>query len=50
MNLSSSRPNLNSYSIKKIFNEFGKNEPKIKRIERNKTQNFMYVNGNGETD
>ena len=47
MNLSSSRPNLNSYRIKKIFNEFGKNEPKIKRIERNKTQNFMYVNGNG---
>jgi hypothetical protein len=46
MNLSSSRPNLNSYRIKKIFNEFGKNEPKIKRIERNKTQNFMDINGN----
>ena len=41
MNLSSSRMNLNSYKIKKIFNELNKEEPKIKRIERNKTENVL---------
>ena len=44
MNLSSSRPNLNTYRIKKIFNEFNKEEPKVKRIERNRTENFMDLN------
>jgi hypothetical protein len=43
MNLSSSRPNLNSFRIKKIFNEFNKDEPKVKRIERNKTENLMNI-------
>ena len=50
MNLSSSRPNLNSFRISKIFNEFNKDKDehifKIKRIERNKTQNFMDINTN----
>ena len=50
MNLSSSRPNLNSFRIKKIFNEFNKDKDghifKIKKIERNKTENFMDINTN----
>ena len=44
MNLSSSRPNLNSFRIKKIFNEFNGEEQKIKRIERNKAENFLDLN------
>ena len=40
LNLSGFRMNLNSYNIKKIF-EFYKKEPNIKRIERNKTENFI---------
>ena len=46
MNLSSSRPNLNSYRIKKILNEFNRNGKKIKKIERNKTDNLIGININ----
>ena len=45
-NLSSSRANLNSYRIKKIINEFNRNGAKIKKIERNKTDNLMGLNIN----
>ena len=44
MNLSSSRPNLNSFNFKKIFNENNKEEPKIRGIGRNKTENYMDLN------
>ena len=44
MNLSSSRPNLNSFRFKKFFNENNKEEPKIRGIERNKTENYMDLN------
>ena len=48
MNLSSSRTNLNSYRIKKIFNEFNNNREKDeimnKKIERNKKENYIDLN------
>ena len=44
MHLSSSRPNLNSYKIKKIFNEFNQEHPKVKKMERNNTQYYMDLN------
>ena len=43
LNLSSSITNLNSFRIQKIFNKFNKEEPKIKKIERNKTENLMDI-------
>ena len=52
MNLSSSRTNLNSYRIKEMLNEFNnnnnreknKNEIIVRKMERNKTENYMDLN------
>ena len=48
MNLSSSRTNLNSYRIKKMLNDINNNREKdgiiIKRLERNKTENYVDLN------
>lgn len=40
IHLSSSRPNLNSYKIKKIFNEFNQEHPKIKTHRNNSHKEY----------